>query len=230
MQLAGIAAVVIAATLGCVPPSSQGRPAAAESVADTTPYTHVYADALKRAVPSLSSQIDAASPSAIHVTPDTSRAMAVIYRWVVFVPPGSSDRFVQILVAPASGSVMELRSAADWKTLADRLGWQPETADQALRGCWDMIRSVGPRRNVVWPPFLYVDSTSLRNSAVMGAEMLQVRLTPPRIDKGHGEWTVVAWFVESGRSSQYECKLGRTAATYDLRQTIDGLGFPRIGP
>jgi len=152
MQLTGIAAVVIVATLGCVPPSSQGRPAAAESVADTTPFTHVYEDALKRAVPSLSSQIDAASPSAIHVTPDTSRAMAVIYRWVVFVPTGSSDRFVQIVVAPAGGSVMELRSAADWKTLADRLGWQPETADQALRGCWDMIRSVGPRRNMVWPP------------------------------------------------------------------------------
>ena len=199
---------------------------------DTTPMIQFLRGALKQAAPSLSLQIDAAAATAIHVTPDSSVAFpGVVYKWVTFAPPASGDYFVQALLAPVGDSLVVLRTTEDWQHLADRMGWRPGSADDAVAGCWDLVRNVGPYRNVAWPPALYRDSTSLRHPMIEGAVELRRRLSPPEVMRNStgGGWDVTAWFLESGRVGRYECHLDGSA-TFQSSEEIKGFGFPRLGP
>lgn len=198
---------------------------------DTVAIREILRDALIQEAPAFTSEIRDIDVASLRVQREESQAMpGAVYYWTAYSPRRTGDVLITAVAASVGDSAIVLRNSTDWQHLARTWKWTP-VHSLVLRGCEELVRTTSRFRSFVWPPVLFREPTQLLDQSIIGSAMLQTRLVPPRISRTDPGWSVRAWFLESGRTTLYECSFGGAEqARYREVEVLPRVGFPRIGP
>lgn len=198
--------------------------------ADTAQVRSILTSELKKKAPGFTRNVGTPGSRGLPVFVDTSIALpGVAYHWMGFAPPNTGHVMIHVVAASVGTTLIPIGSPADWNRAAAFAGWRPRDEASAVRACADLVRVAGPAAGVVWQPTMFTDPATLSNRSVRGAHLLAPRIARPVTEPAEGGWNVIAWFLESGRTTQYRCRIRpRTGASYEVLRTIDGFGYPEF--
>jgi hypothetical protein len=158
----------------------------------------------------------------------------LVYTWAFYLPPGSSDMWIETVAAQVGTSSRVLVSTDDWLAVARSVGWQPSTTTDAIEGCAEVVQVSSPERSQHYGAALMRKAgTATEPEQNRGSSVARqtFKWSEPQARRlATGEWDVEFWMAESA-VHRYRCDISATALTLVRTETAPSwmMGYMRPG-
>lgn len=201
--------------------------AAGEAAAQTAPDTMAVRRHLATEISLARADLAPVAAGSLRLFADSTVLPGTRLTWASYRHPDHRHAALWALAAERGGSLRIVRTFADWNAAAADAGWRPTSEADLLRACVEVIRLTGRGARPGGIHRLFRDWTHVATTALVGADTLRTRLTPPQMQpSADGEMTADFWMIEEGRAMRYACTTSSgSALALRTRESITGAGY-----
>ena len=217
-----LCALLVLVSSSCGRPYATGGP----TISQDTATQRALLTALRAIVPP---EVGEPTIASVEFLRDSSAMVpGLAYTWVVYRPPGSEHaRWLQV-AARRFGESRIVTTPSEWMKAASPQ-W-PRNSNAFVQICGELLRAVGPRRDPIFQPKVFVDRASLQDLDAPLADSALKVVAPPLTDKRDTRWVATLWAIEFGRIAKYRCQLSKAdSAGLVEMDSVTNLG-PRYRP